>query len=183
MCQRRAESPFSKLPDDCLFFILNMMRWDWLNDSSSEMRREQKQLRRLRRQQSIQDAIMAEENSNANIEAAESDARADDDDDDDDDEGAENEEDQDFMEEDSSDDSEDADSSGDDDDSDNASESSQGEYAWGDHVGSRNAFHYNADDSSDSDDETETDLETDERTRRIALLRARRNILSFLRSY
>lgn len=181
MCQRRKESPFSKLPDDCLFFILNMMRWDWVNDTSSEMRREQKQLRRLRRQQSIEeaDAIMAEQNgeTNAQEEAVDDDNDAENEEDDSD---AENEDDEDFMHEDSSDDSEDADSS--DDDSEESNESSDQEYAWGDHVGSRNAFQYD-DASSDSDASSDHDREREERSRRIAIMRARRNILSYLRSH
>mmetsp|Transcript_29416 Transcript_29416/g.43221 ORF Transcript_29416/g.43221 Transcript_29416/m.43221 type:complete len:419 (+) Transcript_29416:214-1470(+) len=207
MCQRRPESPFSKLPDDCLFFILNMMRWDWVNDTSVEMRREQKQRRRLRRQQMIQeaDAIMDEENNDADAneqvvegvvlaegavlaeeeedEQAE-DAQVDIDVNSDDDE----EEDLDFMEEDSSDDSEDADTSdndddesSDDDNEESSEEEEEEEYAWGDHVGSRSAFHY-ADDTSDSE-ASESDFERDENVRRIAIMRARRNILSFLRSH
>ena len=31
-CQRNWESPFSALPDDCIFYILNMCRWDWVSD-------------------------------------------------------------------------------------------------------------------------------------------------------
>eukprot|EP00573_Skeletonema_grethae_P003372 CAMPEP_0201685672 /NCGR_PEP_ID=MMETSP0578-20130828/366_1 /ASSEMBLY_ACC=CAM_ASM_000663 /TAXON_ID=267565 /ORGANISM="Skeletonema grethea, Strain CCMP 1804" /LENGTH=395 /DNA_ID=CAMNT_0048169611 /DNA_START=170 /DNA_END=1357 /DNA_ORIENTATION=+ len=184
MCQRRKESPFSKLPDDCLFFILNMMRWDWVNDTSVEMRREQKQRRRLRRQQMIQeaDAIMDEENNNAVanevVVAEDDDAQV---------EGEEEEDlDLDLMDEDSSDDSEDADTSdSDDEDSDDDDEESseeEEEYAWGDHVGSRSAFHFNADDSSDSEN-SEIDHERDEDARRFALMRARRNIISFLRSH
>eukprot|EP00986_Skeletonema_menzelii_P003197 scaffold947_cov155-Skeletonema_menzelii.AAC.21 len=196
MCQRRSESPFSKLPDDCLFFILNMMRWDWLNDTSVEMKREQKQRRRLRRQQMIQeaDAIMDEQNNHAD--ANEEVAAADDEvqvDDEVDAEAEEDEEDLDFMDEDSSDDSEDADTSDnddddDDDDDDDEEESSEEEeeeeeYAWGDHVGSRSAFHYNADDTSSDSENSESDVERDERYRRVAIMRARRNILSFLRSH
>ncbi|KAK1741903.1 hypothetical protein QTG54_007476 [Skeletonema marinoi] len=208
MCQRRPESPFSKLPDDCLFFILNMMRWDWVNDTSVEMRREQKQRRRLRRQQMIQeaDAIMDEENNDADAneqvvegvilaegivlaEEEEEDEQAEDaqvdiDVNSDDDE---EEEDLDFMEEDSNDDSEDADTSdndddesSDDDNEESSEEEEEEEYAWGDHVGSRSAFHY-ADDTSDSE-ASESDFERDENVRRIAIMRARRNILSFLRS-
>lgn len=209
MCQRRPESPFSKLPDDCLFFILNMMRWDWVNDTSVEMRREQKQRRRLRRQQMIQeaDAIMDEENNDADAneqvvegvilaegivlaEEEEEDEQAEDaqvdiDVNSDDDE---EEEDLDFMEEDSNDDSEDADTSdndddesSDDDNEESSEEEEEEEYAWGDHVGSRSAFHY-ADDTSDSE-ASESDFERDENVRRIAIMRARRNILSFLRSH
>jgi len=200
MCQRRPESPFSKLPDDCLFFILNMMRWDWVNDTSVEMRREQKHHRRLRRQQMIQDAdaIMDEENNDADaneqvvegvVLAEEEEEQAEDAqvDIDVNSDGDEEEEDLDFMEEDSSDDSEDADTSdndddesSDDDNEESSEEEEEEEYAWGDHVGSRSAFHY-ADDSSDSE-ASASDFERDENVRRIAIMRARRNILSFLRS-
>jgi len=38
LCQRRWESPMSKLPDDCIFYILNMCRWDWVNDTPEEMK-------------------------------------------------------------------------------------------------------------------------------------------------
>ena len=44
LCQRRWESPMSKLPDDCIFYILNMCRWDWANDTPDGM----KELRRRR---------------------------------------------------------------------------------------------------------------------------------------
>merc|ERR1712013_617817 len=33
MCQRRWESPVSMLPDECLFYILHMCRWDWFDDT------------------------------------------------------------------------------------------------------------------------------------------------------
>ncbi|KAL7442769.1 hypothetical protein ACHAXM_008398 [Skeletonema potamos] len=198
MCQRRSESPFSKLPDDCLFFILNMMKWDWLNDTSAEMRREQKQIRRLRRQQMIMeaDAVMAEENNDDAIEEAVESVRGEDHGQEEDDaqadqvnSDAENEDDLDVMDEDSSDDSEDADTSDDNDDDDDSEEEDEEsseeeeEYAWGDHVGSRSAFHFNADDTSESDEESDNDTERDERARRISIMRARRNILSFLRSH
>jgi hypothetical protein len=60
MCQRRAESPFSKLPDDAIYYILNMMRWDWMNDTSAVMVRDQKEARRNRRRQMIADMQAAE---------------------------------------------------------------------------------------------------------------------------
>jgi len=31
-CQRRMESPVSRLPDDVIYYILNMCRWDWAGD-------------------------------------------------------------------------------------------------------------------------------------------------------
>lgn len=38
-CQRRAESPISLLPDDVVFYILNLCRWDWYGDSFDELSR------------------------------------------------------------------------------------------------------------------------------------------------
>ena len=38
MCQRRWESPWSLLPDECIFYILNMCRWDWFKDNSDTMK-------------------------------------------------------------------------------------------------------------------------------------------------
>lgn len=37
-CQRRSESPMSRLPDDCIFYILNMCKWDWVGDNLSGMK-------------------------------------------------------------------------------------------------------------------------------------------------
>lgn len=36
-CQRRHESPVARLPDECIFYILNMCRWDWFEDDAEEM--------------------------------------------------------------------------------------------------------------------------------------------------
>ncbi|KAL7559941.1 hypothetical protein ACA910_008263 [Epithemia clementina (nom. ined.)] len=36
--QRRRESPVSMLPDECIFYILNMCRWDWFDDKSSQLK-------------------------------------------------------------------------------------------------------------------------------------------------
>lgn len=38
-CQRRSESPFSLLPDECIFYILNMCKWDWMGDDVRGMKR------------------------------------------------------------------------------------------------------------------------------------------------
>lgn len=38
-CQRRAESPISLLPDDVVFYILNLCRWDWYEDKFDELHR------------------------------------------------------------------------------------------------------------------------------------------------
>jgi len=36
-CQRRVESPMSRLPDECIFYILNMCKWDWVGDDAASM--------------------------------------------------------------------------------------------------------------------------------------------------
>jgi len=46
MCQRRWESPMSSLPDDCIFYILNMCRWDWMKDSAASIRTHKKNMNR-----------------------------------------------------------------------------------------------------------------------------------------
>jgi hypothetical protein len=180
MCQRRLESPFSKLPDDCIYFILNMMRWDWVNDTTVAMRREQKQLRRVRRQQMMEeaDAIVAEMENESRV--AEVDAAVAYDRENDDEVLGVDENDvaNDEMDLDVSDDSEDADSSDDDTD--------PNEYNWGDHITARNAFNYNdaSDSDSDSSDSEEDDDEELESRRQGAMIRARRNIRQlFLRSH
>lgn len=38
LCQRRWESPFSMLPDEAIFYILNMCRWDWFEDNDVTMK-------------------------------------------------------------------------------------------------------------------------------------------------
>ena len=170
MCQRRLESPFAKLPDDCIYYVLNMMRWDWVNDSTVTMKREQKNMRRLRRQQLMEeaDAILAEMgNENDNESSMEEDASSNEHENDDEVLGVD-----DAMEEDISDDSEDADSSDE--------STASNEYAWGDHVGSRSAFNYNDNSDNDSSDSEEEEAET---RRRGAMMRARRSILQFLRSH
>jgi hypothetical protein len=43
-CQRRWESPFSMLSDDCIYYILNMCRWDWMKDDFKGMRRAKRSL-------------------------------------------------------------------------------------------------------------------------------------------
>jgi len=45
----RPESTLSVLPDECLFYILNMCRWDWFDDKDNSMQRRLKYLKRKRR--------------------------------------------------------------------------------------------------------------------------------------
>lgn len=36
-CQRNFASPLSRLPDDCIYYILNMCKWDWVGDDTKGM--------------------------------------------------------------------------------------------------------------------------------------------------
>lgn len=141
MCQRRSESPFAKLPDECVYYILNMCRWDWVNDTSDEMRRSQKQARRLARQRMeeeadhvLNDAAAEEGVTSANDDVAD----------------GEDEEEDEFMEE---------DSEASDEDSDDSESAASEEYAWGDHVSARDALIFNVEDSEESEDDAEFDRE------------------------
>lgn len=62
LCQRRWESPWSKLPDECIFYILNMCRWDWFHDDSITMRqRRRREKARLLQQREEAAQLAAEE--------------------------------------------------------------------------------------------------------------------------
>jgi len=45
-CQRRWESPLSLLPDDVIYYILNMCRWDWVGDGYEDCLEHKKKCRR-----------------------------------------------------------------------------------------------------------------------------------------
>jgi hypothetical protein len=49
-CQRRNESPICRLPDECLYYILNMCRWDWFRDTSDGIKAVKRFRRRQRRE-------------------------------------------------------------------------------------------------------------------------------------
>ena len=138
MCQRRDESPIARLPDECVYYILNMCRWDWVNDCSNEMRRSQRRVRRLERQRLEQQADqMLDEAAVQGVELPDADV---DEESDLMDDGSDNSGDEDFE------------------NSDEESDASDEEYAWGDHVNARDSqtFHLpESDDDSDSEDETE----------------------------
>lgn len=163
------------LPDDALYYILNMCRWDWCGDEADNLRREQKDLRRARRQRLAMEAQQMVEKDGGN-EEMEEDA---DDTGDEDALGVDESDDVSAMEEDSDDDSEDGTNTSD-------SEDDEEEYHWGDHVGSRNPLRYR-DFDSDSDASDQSDDEDGRQReaafRRRALLQARRNIVHFLRSH
>ena len=44
-CQRRFESPFCRLPDECIFYILNMCHWQWAGDSFDQVLDHKKKIR------------------------------------------------------------------------------------------------------------------------------------------
>ena len=58
-CQRRFESPLSRLPDDCIFYILNMCKWDWVGDDSKGMKDclVKRKKRFIRRQKILEDEM------------------------------------------------------------------------------------------------------------------------------
>jgi len=60
-CQRRWESPLSCLPDDVLFYILNMCRWDWFVDKYGNCLENKKKWRDVRNNNlsTITDAAVA----------------------------------------------------------------------------------------------------------------------------
>jgi len=45
-CQRRRESTLSRLPDDVIYYILNMCRWDWVGDGYTDCLEYKKRCRR-----------------------------------------------------------------------------------------------------------------------------------------
>lgn len=103
MCQRRWESPLSMLSDDCIFYILNMMRWDWMNDSFDEVRGHKKRLRALSESIATSDNNDGEDIKDEAEEDGEDFAEVDDDEDsdeEDDDEESAEEDDEDSDEED-----------------------------------------------------------------------------------
>jgi hypothetical protein len=64
-CQRRFESPISMLPDECLFYILNMCRWDWFQDTpdalKTQRRTRKRRLRLLEEQERVEQQRLEEE--------------------------------------------------------------------------------------------------------------------------
>ena len=184
MSQRRQGSVFAMLPDDALYYILNMCRWDWCGDGVENLRREQKDLRRARRQRLAMEAQQMVEEDGANEEMEEDVDNAGDEDAhegvDDVVLGVDESDDVSAMEEDSDDDSEDGTNTSD------SEDDAEEEYHWGDHVGSRNPLRYrdfdsDSEASEDSDDEEGRQREASFRRR--ALIQARRNIVHFLRAH
>ena len=67
-CQRRLESPMARLSDDIIFYILNMLKWDWAKDDVGELAGEQRKLRKLRRRKEalLAASVSSEVPANAN---------------------------------------------------------------------------------------------------------------------
>jgi hypothetical protein len=53
-CQRRPDNPMPVLPDECVFFVLNMCRWDWFDDTSDHLKIRRRLVRRRTRVQELQ---------------------------------------------------------------------------------------------------------------------------------
>lgn len=73
LCQRRDESQMSRLPDDCIYYILNMCRWDWFNDGLEEYQQARRQRLSHRRVSNAQQMMEA---ASASFEQAEADPPA-----------------------------------------------------------------------------------------------------------
>jgi len=54
LCQRRWESPFSTLPDEAIFYILNMCRWDWFDDNINALKDRRRREKRRKEQEEQQ---------------------------------------------------------------------------------------------------------------------------------
>jgi hypothetical protein len=61
LCQRRWESPMSMLPDECIYYILNMCRWDWFNDTGDTMKVRRKQEKARIKQKALEEAQKEED--------------------------------------------------------------------------------------------------------------------------
>ncbi len=55
LCQRRWESPMSMLPDEAIYYILNMCRWDWFDDSSDTMKERRKREKARKEKQKLEE--------------------------------------------------------------------------------------------------------------------------------
>jgi hypothetical protein len=53
-CQRKPGSSMPVLPDECVFFVLNMCRWDWFGDTSEQLKIRRRLVRRRTRVQELQ---------------------------------------------------------------------------------------------------------------------------------
>lgn len=69
LCQRRWESIFSLLPDEAIFYILNMCRWDWFGDNIDTLkdrRKREKQRKEQEQQQKKSPTVMIGSSTNQN---------------------------------------------------------------------------------------------------------------------
>ena len=70
-CQRRVESNVALLPDECLYYILNMCKWDWFDDTTTALKEQRRRQRRVARQQQQQLTAAAATATNAVAASAE----------------------------------------------------------------------------------------------------------------
>jgi hypothetical protein len=72
LCQRRWESPCSMLPDECIYYILNMCRWDWFHDTAVDMkarRKREKAWVRAALEEQMASAVAAASTVDASVES------------------------------------------------------------------------------------------------------------------
>lgn len=55
---QRRNTVFSRLPDECLYYILNMCRWDWFDDTDRGLKQKSKARKRLQREKLSQQLQM-----------------------------------------------------------------------------------------------------------------------------
>jgi len=69
LCQRRWESTLSVLPDEAIFYILNMCRWDWFGDNIDTLKdrkKREKQRKELEQQQKKSPTVIIGSSKNQN---------------------------------------------------------------------------------------------------------------------
>eukprot|EP00977_Amphora_coffeiformis_P001242 scaffold259_cov158-Amphora_coffeaeformis.AAC.8 len=181
-CQRRLESNVALLPDECLYYIFNMCRWDWFDDTTQALKEQRRrQRRRAREQRSLLAAAAAATTTTATAAAGtevvrrvtqessthameESQHNDDDDDDDDDSDGNYEEEvnDEDMMGDDDDDDDDEEEEDEEEEEILQEEDSDSDESAWERQHGYRadtNVFIYR---DVSSDDDTSQDEEEDD---------------------
>jgi len=77
-CRHRSESPWSLLPDECVYYVLNMCHWSWFGDDEASMKRRRAVRKRAARQR--QALLLEQRQSEDTKEPANEDGEDDDDD-------------------------------------------------------------------------------------------------------
>jgi hypothetical protein len=159
LAQRRDESPMAMLPDECIYYILNMCRWDWFEDNCRDLRRRGRIRRRLLEASSSQQAAQppAAQDNDAMVIADNEDAEENED-------GAngDDSDDEDFVDGDADDDDEDEDDDDDDDDNSNTWEHHNGYQAGTTHFEFHNAPSDDESSMEEDDDDDDDDQDADD---------------------